>query len=293
MVVTDLFRLAGSVFRYGERVVRRKQYQRTGSVTAQGNTYYLPPEDKSITPVLLDWGVWERNETQEISQILHPGDTFIDVGANFGWYTVIGAKAVGATGRVIAFEPVPRNLEFLRRNVAANECNNTKIETMALSNKSGSVTIHLARDNLGGHTMIEMATGPDHSDKIEVRAMTLDEYLKADTGKIALIKIDAEGAEGYILEGMRETLQKHPDMVIFMEFTPGALGQAGFDPEAMLRRFHDQGYDIRHFNDDPGRLRRGWGWMRTSPLLESHFAAYIKDHKYDFPNLIIKKRANT
>jgi hypothetical protein len=64
--------------------------------------------------------------------------------------------------------------------------------------------------------------------------MTLDEYLKDYSGKIALIKIDTAGAEGYILEGMREAPRKHPETVIFMAFSPRWLQQSGYDPEAML-----------------------------------------------------------
>ena len=163
-----------------------------------------------ITPALIATGVWERNQTEELREILRPGDTFIDVGADFGWYTVIGAKAVGPTGRVIAFEPVPQNLEFLRRNVAANGCANARIEPLALSNKSGKLTFHLSRENLGDHSMFSIADRPD---AIEVQATTLDEYLRNDSGKIALIKIDTQGAEGLILEGMREVLQKHPETI--------------------------------------------------------------------------------
>jgi FkbM family methyltransferase len=247
LVAIGLVVLAGVVFLYGGRWVRKTQYWLTGSVSALGNIYYVQPEDDTITPRLLETGVWEPYETQEAREILRPGDTFVDVGADFGWYTVIGAKAVGPTGRVIAFEPVPQNLEFLRRNIVANGYANVKIEPMALSNKSEKLTFHLNRHNLGGHSMLGAADRPDATD---VQAMTLDEYLKDYSGKIALIKIDTEGAEGYILEGMRETLRKHPEMVILMEFTPSGLRQAGFDPEAMLRKMHGQGYEIRYFNQE-------------------------------------------
>jgi predicted methyltransferase len=83
--------------------------------------------------VLFGHGVWERDESEEVRDILRPGDTCIDVGADFGWYSVIGAKAVGPAGRVIAFEPLPQNFEFLKRNGAANECANARIEPLALS----------------------------------------------------------------------------------------------------------------------------------------------------------------
>jgi FkbM family methyltransferase len=288
LVAVGLVVLAGAVYRYGGRLVRYVQYHRTGSISALGNTYYIQPEDKIITPVLLDWGVWERSETQEVSEILRPGDTFLDVGADFGWYTVIASKRVGPKGRVIAFEPVPGNLEFLRRNVAANRCENVRAEPVALSNKAGTLTFHLSRYNLGDHSMLD---AKDRPDSIEVPATTLDEYLKDDPGQIALIKIDTQGAEGFILEGMRETLRKHPEMAIYMEFTPSALRQTGFDPEAVLRQFGDRGYEVRYFNPDPGRLRRGWGWQRTSVLPMSRCAAFVKDldKTSGYVNLIIRK----
>jgi len=247
-------------------------------VSALGSTFYVQPEDDVITRELLKTGYWELDETLEARAILRPGDTFIDVGADFGWYTVIGAKAVGPTGRVIAFEPVPRNLEFLRRNVAANGCANAKIEPIALSNKSGKVTMHLNRTNLGNHSMLEARDRPD---SIDVQAMTLDEYLKDYSGKIALIKIDTEGAEGYILEGMRETLRKHPEMVIFMEFTPRWLQQSGYDPEAMLRQMCDQGYEIQYFLDDASK-------QRTVPVPESQISEFVK--KTGAKNLLMRQQ---
>ena len=88
----------------GGRCVRWFQFQLTGRVSTLGNTYHLQARDRVITPEIIASGVWEKNQTEELREILHPGDTFIDVGADFGWYTVIGAKIVGPTGRVIAFE---------------------------------------------------------------------------------------------------------------------------------------------------------------------------------------------
>jgi FkbM family methyltransferase len=287
--------LAGVVFLFGGRLVRTIQFRLTGSVSALGNTYYVQPEDKVITPTLLRWGVWEPYETQEVREILRPGDTFIDVGADFGWHTVIGAKAVGPTGRVIAFEPVPQNLEYLRRNVAANGCANVKIEPVALSNKSEKLTFHLSRQNLGDHSRLEAADRPT---AIDVQAVTLDEYLKDDPGKIALIKIDTQGSEGYILEGMRETLRKHPEMAILIEFTPDWLRQTGFDPEATLRELHEQGYEIRYLKN-PGRLRKAlgyglgvWDSQRTVPLSESQVSAFVKNLPGGwYQDLLIRKRA--
>src|SRR5439155_27164025 len=90
-VAISLGVLAGVVFLFGGRLVRAIQYRLTGSVSALGNTYYIQPEDQFISPALVRNGDWERYETQEVREILRPGDTFIYVGADFGWYSGIGA----------------------------------------------------------------------------------------------------------------------------------------------------------------------------------------------------------
>ena len=178
----SLLVLAAILLWYGGRWTRKVRYGITGSVVSTlGHTYYVQPQDNVITPVLLNWGVWERNESQELVEILRAGDTFIDVGADFGWYTVIGAKAVGPIGRVIAFEPVPENLDYLKRNVAVNRCDNVKVEALALSNKGGKLTFHLSQDNLGDHSMVESQDRVGGT--IDVQATTLDEYLKDYSGQ--------------------------------------------------------------------------------------------------------------
>jgi FkbM family methyltransferase len=283
---------AAVLYWYGGRWMRKAQFGLTGAIVSKlGHTYYVQPRDKTITPVLLDWGIWERSESQEITESLRPGDTFIDAGADFGWYTVIGANAVGPRGSVIAFEPVPENLEYLRRNVAANGCNNVKVEPVALSNKPGKLTFHLDQTNLGDHSMLESRDRGGGT--IEVEATTLDAYLKDNSGKIALMKIDTQGAEGYIIDGMAETLARHPEMALLIEYTPSALRQTGYDPEDFLRKFHQQGYEIRYFNVDPGRWRRGSNWQRTLPVVESQIASFARGTESSsdgYVNLILRRR---
>ncbi len=277
---------------YGGRWIRKVQYGLTGSVISSlGHTYYIQPEDKTITPVLIDWGIWERSESQELAEVLRPGDTFVDVGADFGWYTVIGAKVVGPTGRVIAFEPVPTNFDYLKRNVAANKCDNVKPEPLALSNKAGKVTFHLDKTNLGDHSMLE--SQDRRGGTIEVEATTLDGYLKDYSGKIALIKIDTQGAEGYIIDGMAETIAKHPEVAILIEYTPSALRQCGYNPEAFLRKFQQQNYEIKYFATDPGRWRRPQNWQRTLPVAESQIATFahnVESSSNGYANLILRRR---
>src|SRR6185312_8497302 len=91
-------------------------------------------------------GTFETAELRFIQERLRPGDVFVDIGANGGIYTVIAAKKVGASGRVLAFEPGPRNLELLKRNLALNGLTNVTIVPKAVSNTAGAAALAISRD---------------------------------------------------------------------------------------------------------------------------------------------------
>jgi hypothetical protein len=99
---------------------------------------FLNPDDETITPRLWAGQVWEATETHWFVQSLRRGDLMVDVGANVGYYTILGALLVGETGRVYAFEPDPVSFEILRRNVAFHDLGNLVLEQKAVSNKPGS-----------------------------------------------------------------------------------------------------------------------------------------------------------
>lgn len=97
------------VVNYGE-ISRRLWYWYAGTVKIDELTFYLNPDDETITAIMIEDGQWEPTETSVLRSQLRPGDTFINVGANIGYYTVLGSKLVGENGHVIAFEPDPVKL---------------------------------------------------------------------------------------------------------------------------------------------------------------------------------------
>ncbi len=125
-----------------DQIIRRIRFWQTGTVRVTKYTFRLDPEDRVMTEYILRFGEWERAETATIRSLLRPGDTFIDVGANFGWYTVIASDVVGNDGRVIAFEPAPAALALLRHNIQANGCENVTLEPEALSDRVGTLQLH-------------------------------------------------------------------------------------------------------------------------------------------------------
>jgi FkbM family methyltransferase len=234
----------------GPVLARRTQYWYSGVVTAEGLRFHLDPNDAVITGAILRDGTWEKAETETIRRLLAPGDTFIDVGANVGWYTAIASRSVGPRGRVIAFEPAPGSLAYLRRTVAENGCRNVTIEPKALSDKPGTLDLHIGVENKGHNSIIASgATG----ETVAVEAVTLDDYLGDVPGGIRLIKIDTEGAEGFILRGMRETFRKNPHMAILMEYHPRLIRSLGFDPPSLIRDLYGLGYKFAAIEANSGR----------------------------------------
>jgi FkbM family methyltransferase len=264
-----------------DQLLRRLQFRLTGEVQAAGLNLRLDPTDKMITEMILRDGSYEHGETELLSGFLHPGDTFIDVGANIGWYTLVASRIVGAKGRVFAFEPAPGSFELLACNAALNHCDNARLEPKALSDKHTSISLNLGVTNKGHNSILKT---PDTGESVSVEAVSLDEYLGSDPGDIALIKIDTEGAEGFVLAGMEQTLRKHPRTVLFMEFYPTLIRQAGFEPLSLLQRFHDSGYEIQIIDDEQAK---------PEPLPEARLKALATDleKRREYVNLIIKRPA--
>jgi len=230
-----------------------------GPITAQASPYpsvdlkvpglsptalYTNPADSTIRAVLERDQVWEDLETRWILHTIRAGDVFVDVGANIGYYTVIAAKTVGDQGHVYAFEPDPTSFAILKANVERNGLANVTLEQKALSNEPGSLRLFLAHQNKGDHRIFDEdgAARPF----LDVEALRLDDYAPLKGKKVDFIKVDTQGAEGIILEGMTDTIAANPNMAMVMEYTPSSLQAVGTDPAEFLAKL--QKMDFRFFN---------------------------------------------
>ena len=205
---------------------------------------FLNPDDEVITPFMLDRGFWEENETFWFTKTLSKGDTVVDIGANVGYYTLLGAKLVGDKGRVFAFEPEPVSFALMERNVRLNGLTNVVLEQKAVSNKPGSLRLFLNERNKGD-ARIYQPKGQER-EFVDVEAVALDDYFADDAGRIDYVKIDTQGAEGVILEGMVGLLGKHEGMRMAIEFWPYGLVDLGSDPEKFVELLASAGF---HFFD--------------------------------------------
>ena len=165
--------------------------------------------------VMLD-GFWEMWLTQFLARRVKPGMTVVDVGANFGYYTLLLADAVGELGHVIAVEPNPDAVALLRETVLLNGyASRTRIVPHALSSVAGSAWLYAPDGEPKNAAIVEQAALPGGS-TTEVSTLTLDE-VALQYPKIDLVKIDAEGGEVGIIAGMQQVIARDRPMIV-LEF---------------------------------------------------------------------------
>lgn len=161
--------------------------------------WWLPASRGKILRIL--GGTYEPEQTRLFEELLRPGHTVLDVGANVGYYTLLASVLVGDPGRVHAFEPEPRNAGFLRRHASLNRRGNVRVEQAAVSDREGTARFDFGSGSGTGHLA--------DSGAIEVRTLSLDDYCAQHGLAPHAIKIDVEGAEMSVLQGARETLVRH------------------------------------------------------------------------------------
>lgn len=197
---------------------------------------------------LIDWlgqyvyvaGTYEPATASVIAKLLKPGDSFFDVGANVGFFTLLAASRVGKTGKVNSFEPVPSVRSSLESNIAVNGFGNVTVHAKAVSNSSGTVVINEGPTDHKGLSSMRPLDSASGQHKID--AVALDDI--ADSlGKVQLIKIDVEGAELLALQGMTKLLKRDRPFIV-IEFTDSFLKSFGHS-DAMLREFlTENGYTL-------------------------------------------------
>lgn len=144
-------------------------------------------------------GSYEFDKQLLIAQTLEKGKVFFDIGANVGFYTLLASSLVGDTGRVFAFEPVPKNVVFLKKHLEMNHLRNATVFSAAVSERSGVAQFSEGPNNYMGRLADEGT--------LAVELVSLDELsAKGNLDRPDYIKIDVEGAELSVLRGARVLL---------------------------------------------------------------------------------------
>lgn len=208
------------------------------------------------------FGVWEPHLTAFINRRLAPGDTFIDVGANIGYYSVLASRLVGASGQVVAVEASPDFHRVLTANALAGGCGNVRTVNAAVSDVPGRLAFYLERStNLGGTTSVRPSTVESW---FETDAAPLPSILTAaELTTARLIKVDVEGAEASAVRGLAPQLHRlRADTELVIEVTPRLLAKQGQAVDDVLDPLREHGFHVYRLANDydpatyPTALRR-------------------------------------
>lgn len=188
--------------------------------------------DVHVSAAIAASGVWEPRETQFLLDTLRPGDVFVDVGANIGYFSLLASRLVGPEGAVLAFEPEAANYELLEANSLLNGCDNIHSYQVALGEENSSGTIYLNELNRGDHSLYPPERGRSGQDITIVNGSKL---ISATHPRVNFIKIDTQGAECDVVRGLRELIAASArDLIMIIEFSPVHLQNAGTSGRTLL-----------------------------------------------------------
>lgn len=171
---------------------------------------YISPDNGFIDKHIYLYGVYEPFILDVISKYLKKGMTFVDIGANIGQHSMYASKLVGKAGAVYSFEPIPHIYTQLIDSAESNHCENIiHGSNVALGAKNKKEKFHVS-DNIGGSSLVNKE---ESGHEIEVEVRNGDEELEV-IPEINMIKIDVEGYEFEVLEGIQATLKKHKPILI-------------------------------------------------------------------------------
>ncbi len=250
------------------------QQVKFGTVTVR-----LNPLDPVVSGALM-LGVYERKETLFVNTNLKKGDLFIDVGANVGYYTAIAMHLVGPDGMVIALEPDPVSFLYLNQTIAANIPANVKAYNLAATDGEGDRDLYVSSENRGDNRFHPFKGATDviniHTVSVDslIEKLNLQNHLNS-----VFIKIDVQGSEGLVIQGMKNVISNADTLILLMEFWPQGLENMNTDPETLLddlEQLHLELFELRQsgkpvkINSKSELLKRLYGRKYTNIIGIKH-----------------------
>ena len=193
-----------------------------------------------IERTLLTTNEWDPIVEKAIRACVQPGDTFLDVGANIGYFSLLASDLVGDTGRVVSFEPSARALSKLTTHLCLNQCSNVTVCSQAMGEVVGPERLNWASSsNIGGSSIARGTASQGYSEQIFVRK--LDDVCQEMNLQPSFMKLDVEGFELFALRGAEQTLRTfHP--VVVCELTNQFLTDHSQSADEMLNFMTALGY---------------------------------------------------
>lgn len=222
------------------------------TVRIHGATVVLNPTDPVVSGALM-LHLYERGETRFFRRIYRPGMTFLDIGANVGYYTALALQMSNGNGQVIALEPEPESFGYLESTVTRNDGSNVICLQKAAGRQRGQQVLYISRDNRGDNRLYPHEL---HTQTCPVEVIPIDDLLdELGVASVDVIKMDVQGYEGHVIAGMLSTIRASARLVVLMEFWPTGLRRAGTDPCAVLQALKECGLTLFELAADASVVR--------------------------------------
>lgn len=236
------------------------------------------PSDQAHSYFRYMLGLHEPGTTAVVKRALRAGMTVVDVGAHFGYFTVLFARKVGKSGRVYAFEPDPTSFQFLERNTKRFE--NVACVEAAVVDRNATVTLY--RSKKSSHNSLWVRNTGASNGSVSVKAARLDDAVGDAVADF--VKIDAEGCEIEVLDSMQRLLERSPNIILLVELNPLRMNGRDRSPEDLLQKLLRLGFEIGFVNEKTSKLE----------AIENNLAnlkSYVDRHRdWNYFNILCTRR---
>jgi FkbM family methyltransferase len=217
--------------------------------------YLVEASDRLIAPWFIATGFYETELTEHFGRILRKDDHCLDIGANFGYFTLLFGRFC-PEGRSIGIEADETLFKIARDNIHINGLTaNTSNYHAAICETEREMTLFRRIGRAGNTSIFKVHRdlldylGEAPSVEFSVQGISVDRFYQHFSGKLDIIKIDIEGAEPLAFAGAQSVIAANPDLQIVMEWSPGQIQAAGFDVGEFLGKL--SGIGLRFFRLDP------------------------------------------
>ncbi len=216
-------------------------------------------------------GNFELNELKFVGRFLKPGMTVLDIGAHHGLYTILAARSVGKAGRVVAFEPSPKERQRLLAHLRLNRvAERVSVIASAIGSETADTTLYVVKGKETGCNSLRPPAVKEPTEAVQVPVTSLDAFLSRENiGRVDFIKMDIEGAELAMLQGAQEMLARHPRPVILAEMADSRTLAWGYKASAIYDFLAARGFQWFEVMQD-GSLR---AYARTE-VSDGNLAAF-------------------
>jgi FkbM family methyltransferase len=183
--------------------------------------------------------------------ISHPelvgGGNILDIGANIGYTAAVLARAATPDRKVYAFEPEPFNFGILHETAQQRELKGRIVPMqLAVGAEDGAIDLWINDRHHADHRVAteEFHSAHPGSREIRVSMVSIDSFLESYPGPISFVKIDVQGYELAVCQGMEKTLSLHPDIAVVLEYMPSAMRELGYDSSHLIDFFHERNFKV-------------------------------------------------